>query len=238
MGFQLITGPAAEPVTLGEALAHLRLEVADDNDYVVSLISMARQYIEEVCWRALVTQTWELVLESFAGEDTLELGTRGRRYGSGLGSFTESPRGNLSTSGFLPWIVLPKGNLWGTPSTPPASQVLSVKYIDENAVEQTLDPSNYTVDAVDVPGRVRLAYGKYWPSTLWPRWDAVRIRYVVGWDVTNGVWGGPVALKQAMLLLISQLYEHRSPEVIARGIVQIQFSADALIAPYRLNRSL
>jgi len=226
---QLVTPPAAEPVTLQEALDHLRLDTAIDNSTVLRLITLARQYIEEIAWRGLVTQTWELVLESFAGEDTLELGSRGRRYGGGMSSFSELPRGNLSTSGFLPYIVLPKGNL---------QTVYSITYVDENGATQTLDPSIYSVDSVSVPGRVLLAYGKAWPSTQCPRWDAVRILYEVGWDFTAGVWDGPVALKQAMLLLISQLYEHRSPEVIARGIVQIQFSADALIEPYRLNRGL
>ena len=234
---QLIAGPASEPVTLQEAKDHLRLETALDDSQVSRLISMARAYIEQVCWRQLVTQTWERVLESFAGDDTLELGTRGRRLGNGS-SFNELPRGNLSTSGFLPWISLPKGSLWANdnPATPPSSQVLSVKYTDENGALQTLDPAQYTVDASNEPGRVRLAYGAYWPSTRWPQFDAVRIRYVVGWDVTAGVWAGPAPLKQAMLLLVSQLYEHRSPEVVARGIQQIQFSANALIRPYRLNR--
>lgn len=238
MPAQLITPPAAEPVTLAEARAHLRLEVADDDAYLLSLITMARQYVEEVCWRGLVKQTWELVLDSFQGEDTLELGARGRRIAGNQGTgFTELPRGNLSTSGFLPYIVLPKGNLWIDPNNVlPA--VSTVKYWDETGVQQTLASTEYVVDTEDVPGRLRLGFGKYWPSTQWPRYDAVRIRYLVGWDVTAGVWGGPVPIKQALLLLISQLYEHRSPEVIARGIVQIQFSADALLSPYRLNRGL
>jgi hypothetical protein len=222
MPVQLITPPASEPVTLGEAKDHLRLEHALDDAYITTLISAARQHIEQACWRGLVTQTWELVLESFAGEDTLELGTRGRRYGSGQSGFNELPRGNLSSSGFLAYIELPKGNL-GT--------VTSVKYIDVNGVEQTLASTEYAVDAVDVPGRVRLAYGKFWPPTLCPRWDAVRIQYTVGWAVTNAVWAGPTPLKQALLLLLSQMYENRSPEVIG-----VPTAFDILTSPYRLVR--
>lgn len=230
MPVQLITPPAAEPVTLVEAKAHLRLDTALDDSYVSSLITMARQYIEEVCWRGLVTQTWELVLDGFQGEDTLELGARGRRVVGPAGTgFTELPRGNLSTSGFLPYIVLPKGNL---------QTVNSVKYYDSSGTLQALASTEYAVDSVDTPGKLRLAYGKVWPSTQCPRWDAVRIQYDVGWDFTATVWEGPAALRQAIMLLVSQLYEHRSPEVVARGITQIQFSADALIAPYRLNRGL
>ncbi len=158
MPAQLITPPVAEPVTLADAKAHLRLDTALDDDYVKSLITMARQYIEEVCWRGLVTQTWELTLDSFQGEDTLELGQRGRRVaGAGGTGFTELPRGNLSSSGFLPWIVLPKGTL---------QKVTSIKYIDANGTQQTLAATEYTVDTVEVPGRVRLAFGKYWPWTF------------------------------------------------------------------------
>ncbi len=226
MPVQLITAPTSEPVSLLEAKSHLRLEHGLDDLYVASLIASAREYTEQVCWRGLVTQTWELVLESFAGSDTLELGTRGARYGSGQ-SFNELPRGNLSTSGFLPWIELPRGNL---------GAIASVKYIDPDGVEQTLASTEYTADAVAVPGRVRLAFGKYWPATQWPRWDAVRIRYSVGWAVTAGAWTGPTPLKQAILLLVSQLYEHRSPEVMGRAIQQIQFSFNTLIGPYRLAR--
>lgn len=230
MPAQLITPPAQEPVTLGEAKAHLRLETALDDDYVNALIISARLYTEEVCWRGLVTQTWEYVLESFQGEDTLDLGTRGRRFNNGGSGFSELQRGNLSASGFLPYIELPKGNV-GT--------VSSIKYIDSNGVQQTLDPSVYTVDAVSVPGKLRLAYNQMWPPTRWPQWDAVRIRYTVGWDFDGGgKWLGPTPLKQAILLLISQMYENRTPEVIARAIVQIQFTFDALTAPYRLGRRL
>lgn len=227
MAAQLITPPAQEPVTLSEAKAHLRLETALDDDYITALIQSARQYTEQICWRGLVTQTWELVLESFAGEDTLELGTKMRRLGGGQNAFAELPRGNLSSSGYLPWIELPKGNL---------GAVSSIKYTDVNGVIQTLSPSVYTVDAVDTPGRVRVASNQFWPATLWPQWDAVRIQYTVGWGFVGGVWQGPLPLKHALLLLISQLYEHRSPEVLARALVQIQFSYDTLIAPFRLNR--
>ena len=65
MRTRLVTPPALEPVTLAEAKAHLRLEGAEDDAYVTALIQAARQHVEEVCWRGLVTQTWETVLEGF-----------------------------------------------------------------------------------------------------------------------------------------------------------------------------
>jgi hypothetical protein len=46
----------------------------------------------------------------------------------------------------------------------------------------------------------------------------------------------PSALCQAILLLVSQMYEHRTPEVVGAVINPVQFAYDALIGPYRLAR--
>ena len=117
-------------------------------------------------------------------------------------------------------IELPMGNL---------NSVASVKYIDPEGVEQTLAASEYSVDTVTVPGRVRRAYGKSWPSHR-SQWDAVRIRYAVGW----AVGAVPTPIKQAVLLLVSQLYEHRTPEISGTIISKVGFAVESLLAPYRL----
>lgn len=188
MRLSLITAPATEPVTLAEAKAHLRIEHALDDAYVTTLISAARQHVEDLCWRGLVTQTWELVLDSFPEGGEVEL-----------------PRGVLAS-------------------------ISSVKYLDANGIEQTLAATEYEADAVSVPGRLVLGYDKSWPSTR-DVWNAVRIRYVVGTtDATV-----PTPLKQAILLLVSQMYEHRTPEIVG-SVGKVGFAVDALCAPYRLMR--
>lgn len=196
MGAQLITAPGAEPVTLAEAKDHLRLDHALDDTKVNALITAARQYIEEQCWRGLVTQTWELVGSTFPDDACLP----------------------AERQGFL----LPMGNL---------VSVASLKYIDQNGVEQTMTPGDYTVDAVSVPGRLRLAYGKSWPSYRY-QWDAVRIRYVVGWAVD----AVPQPIKQALQLLVAQMYENRTPEVTGTIVSKVSISFENLLRPYRLVR--
>lgn len=176
---RLITPPAEEPVTLAEAKAHLRLEHDLDDAYVTQLIVAARQYVEKICWRALVSQTWELVLNEFPVSD---------------------------------YIELPKGEL---------RSITSVTYVDANGATQTWDAANYEVDSVTIPGRIRLGYLLSWPSGSRTVWNAVTIRYVVGWANAAAV---PAPIKQAVLLLVSQLYEHRTPEVLGTIVSPVAFS--------------
>jgi hypothetical protein len=67
MPLQLITPAAEEPVSLAEAKRHLRVESADDDALIGSLISAARQSAETLTGRQFVTARWKLVLDSFPG---------------------------------------------------------------------------------------------------------------------------------------------------------------------------
>lgn len=69
------TAPTVEPVGLSEAKLHLRIEETDteEDSLLEALITAARQTIELVTWRALCTQTLDLVLDEFPSGDTLEL---------------------------------------------------------------------------------------------------------------------------------------------------------------------
>lgn len=66
-----IEGPAAEPVSLNEMKAVLRVDYEDEDDLIQHYISAARQRLEKRCARAFVEQTWELRAAGF--EDTIEL---------------------------------------------------------------------------------------------------------------------------------------------------------------------
>lgn len=65
MALTMITGPAVEPVSVNEAKAHLRVDISDDDALIDGLITAARTHVEQNLKRALVAQTWELVLDSF-----------------------------------------------------------------------------------------------------------------------------------------------------------------------------
>lgn len=62
----------AEPLTLAEAKAHLRITHASEDSYITDLIAAARLDIESDTWRALVRGTRTLVLSGFPpGDDPI-----------------------------------------------------------------------------------------------------------------------------------------------------------------------
>ena len=94
------------------------------------------------------------------------------------------------------WIELPRARN--------AASITSITYVDGDGASQTLTQNtDYELDAKSRPGRVRLCYGKSWPSTR-AQWNAVVVRYVVGWsDATV-----PAGIVSAILLVLSWLYEN------------------------------
>jgi len=65
MTLTLITAPTAEPIEAEEARKHLRLDLTLEDALLDGLIVVARRKVEELTARALMTQTWDLRLDSF-----------------------------------------------------------------------------------------------------------------------------------------------------------------------------
>ena len=59
------TAPAVEPVTVAEAKAHLRVDTSDDDTYIGTLVTAAREWVEAYLDRTLVNTQWRLRLERF-----------------------------------------------------------------------------------------------------------------------------------------------------------------------------
>jgi uncharacterized phiE125 gp8 family phage protein len=112
---------------------------------------------------------------------------------------------------------------------PPLQTVSSVKYLDEDEVEQTLGTTVYRVDGYAEPARVTRTYGETWPDVALDYPNAVRIRYVAGYgdDATDV----PPPLKQWMLLHIGHWYANR--EASAKDLRTLPM-LDGLLDPYRV----
>ncbi|MBI4923911.1 MAG: phage head-tail connector protein [Devosia nanyangense] len=63
----LLAGPGEEPVTLAEAKAWCRIDAGDEDALVTALIAAARLHVESMTGRALIEQSWRLVLDGPKG---------------------------------------------------------------------------------------------------------------------------------------------------------------------------
>ncbi len=63
--YEVVTGPATEPVELADCKAHLKVEVSDDDDLISELITAVRQDIEAWLNRKLITQTVRISMDRF-----------------------------------------------------------------------------------------------------------------------------------------------------------------------------
>ena len=71
MALELVTAPAAEPILIAVAKAHLRVDVNDDDPLIVGLVAAATIEAENYTRRALITQTWDLKLDRFPAHEIL-----------------------------------------------------------------------------------------------------------------------------------------------------------------------
>ena len=65
MRVKLITAPTIEPVSPAEAKDHLRIDISDEDTVVSAMVTAAREHVEDVTRRALLTQTWDYYLDAF-----------------------------------------------------------------------------------------------------------------------------------------------------------------------------
>lgn len=225
MPVHLITPPADEPVALELVKAKLEVDLGLRDEELTLLIQAAREHVEQYLRRALVTQTWELVLERFANEDPL---SRPPRYGNeqwlipgwSYFDYLSEPWAHMRHRDY---IELPFGTL---------SSVVSVIYVDGTGTPQTMTPvTDYSVDTVNVPGRIRPAYGTQWPQHR-RQWDAVKVQYVVGWALD----AVPASVQQALLMLVNKLYEHDEAIVTPAIAASIRMPFDALLSQHRIIR--
>ena len=65
MNLRLYTAGTVDAVSLEEAKLHVRQDGSADDDLILGLIELARNYVEETCNLALINQTWDLYLDHF-----------------------------------------------------------------------------------------------------------------------------------------------------------------------------
>lgn len=69
----LLAGPAEEPVSLAEAKAFLKVDDTAEDALITTLIAAARLHVEGVTGRALLAQSWRVVLDDWPADRQLKL---------------------------------------------------------------------------------------------------------------------------------------------------------------------
>jgi uncharacterized phiE125 gp8 family phage protein len=94
---------------------------------------------------------------------------------------------------------------------PPLQSITSIGYYDTAGVAQTILASNYELDIYSQPGRVRPIPDYSWPDVQ-DKLNAITIEYKAGFGATASTV--PEELRQALLLLIGNYYEHRESVIV------------------------
>lgn len=76
MALVMRTGPAAEPLSVEEAKAHLRIDGTAEDALIASLILTSRLHIEAALGLALIAQGWTLVLDQWPKDGTVKIPIR------------------------------------------------------------------------------------------------------------------------------------------------------------------
>lgn len=105
----------------------------------------------------------------------------------------------LSLDAFVRHIAIPLG---------PNVAIVSVKYIDGDGAEQTVDPGDYQLAADLDPAVLSPTYGTCWPSARCEP-GAVRIEFKAGWAEADLATKFPADLLGALKLVVGSLYKDR-----------------------------
>lgn len=114
----------------------------------------------------------------------------------------------------------------------PVSSVTSVKYVDVDGDEQTIDTADYRTDLISEPARINPVYGEVWPSSR-DVTNAVYVTFVAGY----GAAGSDVDedLLSAVYLLLGHYYEHREAAQDVTKVEAVPMGYYNLIADYILR---
>jgi len=114
---------------------------------------------------------------------------------------------------------------------PPLQTVTHIKYTDSDGTPTTMTlTTDYLVDSTSTPGRLVLPYNGSWPTATLNQVNPIEIQYICGYgDTADSV---PAEIKQAMLLMIADMYENRE-DLVDRAMSNNR-TLDRLMFNYRV----
>lgn len=183
---ELVTPPTTEPVTRDESKLHCRIDTTADDTYIDGLIVAAREFVELQTRRALISQTWRLVLDNWPG---------------GSGPWWDGVReGIISMVDAAQYVDIRKGGFLA---------ITSVVTVNEDGTTTTWDSANYYAVTRNGMGRLVKVAGATWPIIAIPVRQAggIVITFTAGYGTTAA--SVPASLRQAIKDIVLHWYETR-----------------------------
>jgi uncharacterized phiE125 gp8 family phage protein len=109
----------------------------------------------------------------------------------------------------------------------PIKTIVSVKYADTSAVEQTASSALYSLDDYSTPNWLLLTSDSVWPESLGSA-NNVKVR------MTTSDSAIPAPVTSAILLIIGHLYENRQENTVIE-MSALPMGVFNLLQPYRIN---
>lgn len=123
----------------------------------------------------------------------------------------------------------------------PHIDLVSIAYLDESKVSQTIDLDNVVIDPYHDRALVYPAVDYAWPRT-YPSPIAITITFIAGFGPTaespiQNVHPVPKSVKQAALLILGHLYENRE-DTVEKALASIPLGALSLIQRHRIRQGV
>jgi len=231
-------------VTVGTATCDFGVDIiTSDSDTTEDteldiLIESARQYCEDFQNRAYINQTWELWLDEWPDRDYIEI-PKPPLYCPSVtaGSFVTGTTYRILTVGTTDFTLIGAASntvgvvfaATGTGSGTGTATISGViKYYGTDDTEYTMceDTADLFIDEKSEPARICLAYGKSWPSTTLRSYNSICVTFACGYGTAGS--DVPEKIRNAILLLIAHLYEHREA-VSDKQLNSVPFAVEALL---------
>jgi len=228
MRYRLVTDATSEPVTLTEAKDYCRIDDANSDVRITSLISAARRNIENETGLALLTQTWVGVLDRYPDTPAPDY-KRGLTGGYSNGFANQSSwwdgmrQGAVSMFGSVGMIEIGKR---------PFQSVDSIKIRGIDTTFSTVSSSSYYVETSGLQGRIGRVPGASW-DIQGVALDGIEIQFKCGYgDAASAV---PDDLKLAIQMLVLHWYESREAVTDGRfGLTSRHLAS--ILQPYKALR--
>ena len=218
MALVLVTPPAQEPISITDAMLHLRQDIPDPA--IAGFISAARASVENYTHRALITQTWKYLRDGWP------------------------PRHSAYAHEGYPQIIIPKPPFQSVVSfqyvdTAGVLQTLTPAGADGSPVEGSFYGYQLDPGGITAPARLCPPWAVPWPPVRRIP-NNVTLEFVCGYGASDPadatVWIGqpiPADIIVSLKMQVAWLYEYRGDDVSALADSDLAPGVSSLLKPYR-----